>query len=65
MVNWPAVCLPTEAGGPGVLDMRLAGIALHTRWLWLQRTDAERAWAALEVAVSTDVQSRQCSEMET
>lgn len=39
------VCRPKELGGLGVTDLKLAGYALQTRWLWLQRTDDDRAWA--------------------
>jgi hypothetical protein len=37
------------------VDFRLAGIALRTRWLWLQRTDPDRAWAALPMHVEPEV----------
>ena len=51
MVAWPTICLPTINGGLGVLDLRLAGIALQTRWLWLQRTDTSRAWSSIDIKV--------------
>ena len=43
MVAWPTVCRPIALGGLGVTDLRLAGYALQTHWLWLQRTDRECA----------------------
>lgn len=42
-------------GGLRVPDLRLAGVALRTRWLWLQRTDPERAWSALPIHVEPEV----------
>jgi len=54
-VAWPVVCRPTDLGGLGVPDLRLASIALQTRWLWLQKTDDTRAWAQLPIAVTREV----------
>ena len=51
MVNWPTLARPTELGGLGVLDLKLFGYALQTRWLWLQKTDNDRAWAQLPIQV--------------
>jgi hypothetical protein len=39
MVAWDTTCRPTELGGLGITDLKLAGYALQTRWLWLQKTD--------------------------
>jgi hypothetical protein len=33
MVAWEAICKPTELGGLGITDLKLAGFALQTRWL--------------------------------
>jgi hypothetical protein len=55
LVSWPIVCLPTAQGGLGVVDFRLAGIPLCTCWMWLQRTDPDRAWATLPVHVEPEV----------
>ncbi|WVZ65126.1 hypothetical protein U9M48_014539 [Paspalum notatum var. saurae] len=56
-VNWPAVARPFELGGLGVLDLRLMGYALQTRWLWLQRCtgDTNREWSALPLSVAPEV----------
>jgi hypothetical protein len=43
MVAWPTCCRPTKLGGLGITDIRLAGYALQTKWLWLQQTDEDRA----------------------
>lgn len=56
-VVWPTVCRPTTLGGLGVRDLKLAGIALQTRWLWLQKNDQERAWSALEIKVDSVVEA--------
>ena len=35
MVTWAIACRPTELGGLGINDLKLAGFALQIRWLWL------------------------------
>jgi hypothetical protein len=50
------VCRPTELGGLGVPDLKQSGYAMKTHWLWLQRTDQERAWAELPLHVDPVVQ---------
>lgn len=55
MVAWEAVCRPSQLGGLGVSDLRLAGYALQTRWLWLQKTNQDRAWSQLPIKVDTKV----------
>lgn len=57
MVAWPTVCRPTDLGGLGIPDLRLTGIALQTRWLWLRHVDEQRAWSELPLSVSNDVQA--------
>lgn len=37
LVAWDKLCLPIENGGLGIKDLRLMGVALRTRWLWLCR----------------------------
>ncbi|CAO2047510.1 unnamed protein product [Urochloa humidicola] len=54
---WPTVCRPTSRGGLGITDLRLSGIALRTRWLWLQKTGADRAWSALDIKVDPEVRA--------
>lgn len=55
MVAWPTVCRPKELGGLGVTDLKLSSYALQVRWLWLQRTDQERAWVELPLHVDPTV----------
>lgn len=57
MVAWPTVCKPTMMGGLGISDLRLAGYALQARWLWLQRTDEDRAWNQLPIKTAPQVQA--------
>jgi hypothetical protein len=56
-VAWTAACRPTDVGGLGIVDLKLAGIALQSRWLWLQLTNRDRAWSALEIQVEPDVEA--------
>lgn len=57
MVAWTTVCKPTMLGGLGIRDLKLAGYALQTRWLWLQRTDSDRAWSQLPIKTAPQVQA--------
>jgi hypothetical protein len=42
LVVWPTVCRSTNLGGLGINDLKLAGFALQTCWLWLQKVDQDR-----------------------
>jgi hypothetical protein len=54
MVAWHAACRwNCELGGLGIIDLKLARIALQSRWLWLQRMDANRARAQLSIKASS------------
>lgn len=57
MVAWKTVCKPTELGGLGVSDLKLQGFVLQSRWLWLQRTDQERAWSQLPLHTAPEVKA--------
>jgi hypothetical protein len=57
MVSWPIVCKPAALGGLGVSDLKLAGYGLQTRWLWLQKTDTNRAWSQLQIKTAPQVQA--------
>lgn len=57
MVSWLAVCRPTELGGLGISDLKLAGFALQTKWLWLQKIDRDRAWSQLLIQTAPEVQT--------
>jgi hypothetical protein len=46
-VAWSQVQCPLLLGGLGVLDMRLLGVALRVRWLWLLKIDPNWACSSL------------------
>jgi hypothetical protein len=56
LVAWRTVCGPTTHIGLGIIDLELASFALRTRWLWLQRTDPDKAWVALPMKIEPEVQ---------
>ena len=37
-----------------MVDLRLAAYALHLRWFWLKRTDANKPWKNLELDFGKD-----------
>ena len=56
LVAWDRVCQPVEYGGLGVLNLKLLGFALRTRWLWLQKQRAW-CWSGLPLRVEHEVQA--------
>ncbi|GJN09611.1 hypothetical protein PR202_ga27632 [Eleusine coracana subsp. coracana] len=55
LVAWGKVCRPIELGGLGIADLRNLSWALRMRWLWLQKTEPDRPWAALQIKVPAQV----------
>ena len=51
LVAWEKVQRPLEYGGLGIHNLELLGCALRIRWLWAQKTNAERPWAGLPISV--------------
>jgi hypothetical protein len=51
LVAWKKVQRPLEYGGLGIHNLELLGWALRIRWLWAQKTDADRPWAGLPITV--------------
>jgi hypothetical protein len=49
VVAWCHVKRLLALGGLGITDLRLQGMALKIRWLWLQRQDPDHPWAKLPV----------------
>jgi hypothetical protein len=47
LVAWRTICKSKEFGRLGVKDLRLQGLALRVRWMWLRRIDPERPWQGL------------------
>jgi len=56
LVSWPKLCRPLEFGGLAVRDLHRTGIALRSRWLWLQATDPSRPWRHLQLSHDADSQ---------
>ena len=54
-INRKKVCWPRQLGGLGIRDLQRTGIALRTRWLWLQATDSTRPWSHLHLPAASDV----------
>jgi hypothetical protein len=54
MINWPAVCLPREVGGLGILNTKKMNIALMLKWVWKLHQDDDSIWARLIRAKYTD-----------
>uniref|UniRef100_A0A8R7UVP5 Reverse transcriptase zinc-binding domain-containing protein n=1 Tax=Triticum urartu TaxID=4572 RepID=A0A8R7UVP5_TRIUA len=57
LVAWNSVCKPTWLGGLGVRNMQLQGLSLRVRWEWLRRTDPERPWQGLPMAVDKEARA--------
>uniref|UniRef100_A0A453NMC6 Reverse transcriptase zinc-binding domain-containing protein n=1 Tax=Aegilops tauschii subsp. strangulata TaxID=200361 RepID=A0A453NMC6_AEGTS len=53
-VNWRHACRPVEYGGLGIRCLERAGLALRLRWMWLARTDTDRAWKGLDLQFSKE-----------
>jgi hypothetical protein len=47
LVAWDKVCLPYKFGGLGIKNLRIQGLALRSRWEWLNRTDQTKPWHGL------------------
>jgi hypothetical protein len=57
LVAWPRVQRPLHLGGLGISDLKLMGIALRARWLWLHRTEQHRSWASLSIAADNETRA--------
>jgi hypothetical protein len=55
LVAWSWVQRPLLLCGLGVLYMRLLEVALRVRWLWLLKTDPNRASTLIDHAWTTDI----------
>jgi hypothetical protein len=49
LVAWDRVCMPTELGGLGIINLWKMNLALKVRWLWLSRVEASRPWKEFEI----------------
>jgi hypothetical protein len=52
MVAWKTCTCPKDIGGLGISDLKLAVTAFEAKWLWLQKTDRDRAWAELPLKLT-------------
>lgn len=57
LVAWPKVTRPTELGGLGISHLQNLGWVLRMRWLWLQKTEPDRPWAAFPIQVHSSVKA--------
>jgi hypothetical protein len=57
LVAWPKVTRPTKLGGLGISHLQTLGWALRMRWLWLQKTEPHRPWAAFPIQVHPSVKA--------
>ena len=57
MVAWKTCTRPKKLGGLGITDLKLQATAFKAKWLWLQKTDADRAWTSLPLQQSNEVRS--------
>lgn len=57
LVSWERVQHSIQYGGLSILNLESLGWALHLRWLWLQKTDADRLWAGLPIQVPQNTQA--------
>lgn len=57
VVAWHYICQPKSSSELGVKNFSIAGMALQTRWLWLQHTDQTRVWASLPIEVPNVVKT--------
>ncbi|KAM0916419.1 hypothetical protein ACQ4PT_010202 [Festuca glaucescens] len=53
-VAWHLVFQPKSLGGLGLHNLRRMNTGLHTRWIWLQKTDASNPWSGLDLEASHD-----------
>jgi len=57
LIAWPKVTRPPDLGGLGISNLQNLGWALRLRWLWLEKTEPEKAWAFLPVQAPPQVKS--------
>ena len=48
-LNWPAVCIPKDQGGLGIINSKILNIALMAKWLWRLITEEnnQALWARI------------------
>jgi hypothetical protein len=48
LVAWPVACRHERFGELGIVDLHTMNLALQMRWVWLSRTEPDRAGASLQ-----------------
>jgi hypothetical protein len=48
---------PKDIGGLGIFDLKLVATAFEAKWLWLQKTDRDRAWAELSLKLTEEARA--------
>ena len=51
------MCRPLQLSGLSVRNLALAGVALRTRWLWLQKIEQDHVWSELQMPTELEVQA--------
>lgn len=57
MVAWKTCTRPKDIGGLGISDLKLVTTAFEAKWLWLQKTDRDRAWAELPLKLTDEARA--------
>ncbi|KAG2628069.1 hypothetical protein PVAP13_3KG315327 [Panicum virgatum] len=57
LLAWPKVARPRNLGGLGISNLQNLGYALKLRWLWLQKTEPNKAWAFFPIQAQAQVQA--------
>jgi len=57
LIAWSKVTRPCYLGGLGISHFQFLGWALRLRWLWLQKTEPEKAWSSFQVKAPHQVQA--------
>jgi len=65
LLAWPKVTRPLELGGLGIHDLKSLCWALRMRWLWLEKTQLDKPWAAFPIQVQEPVKALFVAAMNT
>jgi hypothetical protein len=65
LLAWPKVTRPLELGGLGIHDLKSLCWALRMRWLWLEKTQPDKPWAAFPIQVQEPVKALFAAAMNT
>jgi len=57
LLAWPKVARPRNLGGLGISNLQNLGYALKLIWLWLHKTEPNKAWAFFPIQAQAQVQA--------